>query len=155
MEGVTLSVHRTNTCYGPGDRIAVMATVKSDNLNTVILRGFEFSLRESTVFRAGANSTGKKGQPIVKTGNIGEQKVPVNATLYGGMQHKAELSVTVPSHHTSTTLNTARHIDITYILTVRALLGTSKPVAVDLPVIVSNWPRYVSCHRSIDGFDSL
>ncbi|CAL1705518.1 unnamed protein product [Somion occarium] len=144
QDGVTLTVERTHTCYGPGDRISVMAAVKSDSLSTVILRGFEFSLRETTVFRAGPNTPGKKGSPQVKVSNIGEQKVPVNATLYGGTQHKAELAVTVPSHHTSTTLNAARHIDINYVLTVRALMGTGKPLIMDLPIIISNWPRSVS-----------
>ena len=154
-DNVTLTVERTHTCYGPGDRITVMAAVKSESLNTVILRGFEFSLRETTVFRAGPNAPGKKGQPQVKVTTINEQKVPVNATLYGGTQHKAELNVTVPSHHTSTTLNSARHIDITYVLTVKALMGTGKPLIMDLPVIISNWPRYVVLLSLVDDKKSL
>ncbi|TCD67039.1 hypothetical protein EIP91_000601 [Steccherinum ochraceum] len=144
QEGVTLTVERSHTCFGPGDRITVNAIVRSDSLSTVILRGFEFSLRETTVFRAGPHTTGKKGAPQVKVANVGEQKVPVNATLYGGTQHKAELSATVPSHHTTTTLNAARHIDITYVLIVKALMGTGKPIVIDLPVVISNWPRAVS-----------
>ena len=143
QEGVTLTVERTHTCFGPGDRIYVTAIVRSDSLSTVILRGFEFALRETTVFRAGPHMTGKKGAPQVKVSHVGEQKVPVNATLYGGTQHKAELSVTVPSHHTTTTLNAARHIDITYVLIVKALMGTGKPLVIDLPVVISNWPRCV------------
>ena len=73
-----------------------------------------------------------------------QQKVPVNTTLYGGNQHKAELTITVPSHHTTTTLAAARHIDITYVLSVKALMGTGLPLIMDLPVIISNWPRYVN-----------
>lgn len=144
MDGMTLFVERTNTCYGPGDRMAVMAVVRSESPQTIVLRGFEFSLRETTVFRAGPNTVGKKAAPQVKTGNVTEQKVPVNQTLYTGMQHRAELAITVPSNHTSTTLNAARHIDITYVLTVRALLATGKPLVMDLPIIISNWPRSVS-----------
>ncbi|EKM55270.1 uncharacterized protein PHACADRAFT_208784 [Phanerochaete carnosa HHB-10118-sp] len=143
-DGVTLFVERTHTCYGPGDRIAVTSVVKSESSQMIVLRGFEFMLRETTVFRAGAGTVGKKAAPQVKTGNVSEQKVPVNQTLYTGMQHKAELSLTVPSHHTSTTLNAARHIDITYVLTVKALLATGKPLVMDLPIIISNWPRSVS-----------
>lgn len=94
--------------------------------------------------------TGKKGAPQVKVSHVGEQKVPVNATLYGGTQHKAELSVTVPSHHTTTTLNAARHIDITYVLIVKALMGTGKPLVIDLPVVISNWPRCVQ-HDLLEG----
>lgn len=141
--GVMLVVERTNTCYGPGDRISVMALVKSETLQTVVLRGFEFSLRETIVFRAGPNTVGKKAAPQVKTGNVSEQKVPMNVQLYSGMQHRAELAITVPAHHTSTTLNAARHIDITYVLTVKALMGTGQTLTMDLPIIVSNWPRYV------------
>ena len=119
------------------------ATVKSESLNTVVVRGFHFALKETIVFRAGPNMTGKKGAPQVKVGNIVEQNVPVNAALYGGQIHKAVLAVTLPSSHTSTTLNSARHIDITYVLVVKALMGAGKPLSMDLPVIVSNWPRYV------------
>ncbi|KAI8989803.1 hypothetical protein BD414DRAFT_439095, partial [Trametes punicea] len=144
QDGVTLIVDRAQTCYGPGDRVVVNATVKSDTVHTVMLRGFEFMLRETTVFRAGPHTQGKKGSPQVKVASIGEQKVPVNVTLYGGTQHKAELSVTIPSNHTSATINAARHIDITYVLTVKALMSTGQPVSMDLPVMISNWPRSVS-----------
>ncbi|KAJ7580871.1 hypothetical protein C8J56DRAFT_896224 [Mycena floridula] len=61
QEGVTLTVERNQTCYGPGDRITVNATVKSDeSLHAVILCGFEISLRESMIFRAGPYAAGKK-----------------------------------------------------------------------------------------------
>ena len=121
--------------------MTVNATIKADNLNTILLRGFEFSLRESTVFRTGPGAGGKRGAPHVKVVVIAEQKVPVNATLYGGTQHKAELTCMVPSYHTSATINAARHIDITYVLSVKALMGTGLPIALDLPVVVSNWPK--------------
>lgn len=143
QEGVNLTVDRAQTCYGPGDRVSVMATLKSDSLHTVILRGFEFTLKETSVFRAGPNST-KKGAPQVKVTIIGEQKVPVNATLYGGTQHKAELACIIPKDHTTTSLNAARHIDITYMINVKALMGTGTHLIMDLPVIVSNWPRSVA-----------
>ncbi|KAI0763704.1 hypothetical protein BC629DRAFT_1725846 [Irpex lacteus] len=144
QEGVTLVVDRTHTCYGPGDRVSVNATVRSEVPQTVILRGFEFALRETMVFRAGGQASGKKSAPQVKMSIIGEQKVPVNATLYGGALHKAELAVSIPERHTTTTLNAARHIDITYVLTVKALLSSGQPVMIDLPVIISNWPKSVS-----------
>ncbi|KZT18091.1 hypothetical protein NEOLEDRAFT_1184596 [Neolentinus lepideus HHB14362 ss-1] len=144
QDGVILTVERSNTCYGPGDRVSVFATVKSDTLHTVILRGFEFVLREHVVFRAGPQATGKKVAPQAKVSIVGEQKVPVNATLYGGTQHRAELACTIPQNHTSATLNSARHIDITYRLSIKAVMGTGSPLIMDLLVIVSNWPRNVS-----------
>ncbi|KAJ7734953.1 hypothetical protein DFH07DRAFT_117678 [Mycena maculata] len=144
QEGVTLIVERNATCYGPGDRVSLFATVKSDALHTVILRGFELTLKESTIFRAGPYTSGKKSAPQVRVLSISENKFPVNATLYGGTQHRTELTCMISPDHTTTTLNAARHIDITYTLSVKALMGTGTPLIMDLPVIVSNWQRAVS-----------
>ncbi|KAJ6513901.1 hypothetical protein C8R47DRAFT_1092327 [Mycena vitilis] len=144
QEGVTLIVERSATCYGPGDRVSLFATVKSDALHTVILRGFELTLKESTIFRAGPYTSGKKSAPQVRVLTISENKFPVNATLYGGTQHRTELTCMISPDHTTTTLNAARHIDITYTLSVKALMGTGTPLIMDLPVIVSNWQRAVS-----------
>ncbi|TDL27334.1 hypothetical protein BD410DRAFT_835623 [Rickenella mellea] len=143
-DALTLTVDRTHTCYGPGDRVAVMATLKSDNLSTVVLRAFEFTLKETIIFRSGPHVPGKKAAPIVKVSVIGEQKVPVNATLFGGTRHKAELACIIAPTHTSTTVNAARHIDIAYSINVVAVMGNGKPLVMDLPVTISNWPRTVS-----------
>ncbi|KAJ3757673.1 hypothetical protein EV360DRAFT_70943 [Lentinula raphanica] len=147
-EGVTLTVERNHTCYGPGDRISVMATLKSDSLHTILLRGFELTLKESTIFRAGPYTSGKKSVPQVRVAVVAETRLPVNFSLYGGMVQKAELTCSVSQNHTTTTLNTARHIDITYVLSVKALLGTGQPLVMDLPVVLSNWQRNVS-HEAI------
>ncbi|KAF9268052.1 hypothetical protein L218DRAFT_954446 [Marasmius fiardii PR-910] len=146
-EGVTLTVDRNQTCFGPGDRISVMATLRSDSTNTVLLRGFELTLKESTIFRAGPYTSGKKSVPQVRVVTVDENKVPVNFNLYGGMVQKAELTCGVSPNHTTTSLNTARHIDITYVLSVKALLGTG-PLVMDLPIVLSNWQRVVS-HEAI------
>ncbi|KAG2150646.1 uncharacterized protein EDB93DRAFT_327356 [Suillus bovinus] len=146
QDGVHLTVERQRTCFGPGDRVSVMAILKSDSVHPVILRGFEFSLKETTIFRAStqAGQTGKRNGPQVKSGLVGEQKVPLNVTLFGGMQHKAELGCLIPNTHTTTTLNAARHIDITYTILVKAWFGSMQAVMIELPVVVSNWPRSVS-----------
>jgi hypothetical protein len=143
QEGVNLTVERTRNCYGPGDRVSINATLKSDSLHTVILRGFEFTLKETTIFRAGPYAPGKNKAPQVREAVIGEQKVPVNVTLYGGTQHKAELACIIPPSHLTTSLNSARHIDITYTIYVRALMGTGTHLIMELPVILTNWPRFV------------
>ncbi|KAF9001752.1 hypothetical protein BDQ17DRAFT_1281274 [Cyathus striatus] len=143
-EGVTLLVDRRSACFGPGDRIAVSATIKSDALHTIILRGFELILKESSVFRPGPFAQGKKSAPQAKVVVVSEAKFAVNATIYGGMGHKSDLSCGLSADHTTTTLNAARHIDVTYTIVVRALMGTGQPVVMELPVIVSNWQRHVS-----------
>ncbi|KAF5344155.1 hypothetical protein D9758_008883 [Tetrapyrgos nigripes] len=144
QDGVTLTVDRNHTCYGPGDRISVMATLKSDSLHAILLRGFELTLKESTIFRAGPYTSGKKSVPQVRVAVVSESKLPVNFNLYGGMVQKAELTCAVSPNHTTTTLNTARHIDITYVLSVKAQLGAGQPIVMDLPIIISNWQRNVS-----------
>lgn len=141
QEGVTLIIERNHACYGPGDRISVVATLKSDSLHTVILRGFEMTLKESTIFRAHTFGAARKTAPLVKVASVAETKVAINATLYGGTMHQAELVCQLPPDHTTTTLNAARHIDVTYVLSVKALMGTGTHVTMDLPVIVSNWQR--------------
>jgi hypothetical protein len=141
QDAVILTVDRSQNCYGPGDRVAVHATIRSDSMHTTILRGFEFTLKETTIFRAGPHVTGKSNSPQVKINIVGEHKVPVNVTMHGGQVHRSELAVMVPQTHTTTTLTSARHIDITYVLIVKALMGTGKPLIMELPVIVSNWPR--------------
>ena len=140
---LTLTVERDQTCYGPSDRVVVLATLKSDNLTPVVLRAFELTLKETIIFKAGHHASGKKGAPQVRTTHIGEQKVPVNVTLYGGTQNKAELSCIIPQTHTTTTVNAARHIDITYSIVVKAIMGVGKPILIELPVTVSNWQRFV------------
>lgn len=142
LDGVVLTVERHNTCYAPGDQVIVSASVRSE-FQTVILRGFEIALRESRTFRAGAYAQGKKTIPQTRVGNLVDNKFAVNVTLMGGMQHQADLNLAIPPNHTTTTLNSARHIDITYVLCVRAIMGTGQPVIMELPVIMSNWPRLV------------
>lgn len=141
QDGIHLIVERTHTCFGPGDRVAVNVTVKSDSLHTVILRGFEMVLRETTVLRAGPHGSRGRTQPLSKTAVIAENKVMLNATLYGGQQKQSELVCMLSPSHTTPTINTARHIDVTYALMVKAVMGTGNNLLMELPVIISNWQR--------------
>lgn len=96
------------------------------------------------MFTAGVHAAGRKNStPQTKLANISESKTPVNATLYGGTQNTQELSFTLSGNHTTTTLNAARHIDVTYTLCVKALMGTGTHIVMELPVIISNWQRCV------------
>ncbi|EIW74023.1 hypothetical protein CONPUDRAFT_170398 [Coniophora puteana RWD-64-598 SS2] len=142
QEGLQLIVERSRTCFGPGDRVQVAATLKSESMHTLVLRGFEFILRETVSFRAGPYA--KRNGPQVQTNHIDEQKVPLNTTLYPGSQHKAELVCHVPEVHTNCTVNAARHIDITYMIVVKATFTSGRDISMELPIMVTNWPRNVS-----------
>jgi hypothetical protein len=116
------------------------------------------SLRESCIFRSSPYTSGpgsaglagaKKAAPTVNVAVISEAKFPVNVPLYGGQSHRMELSCQVSPQHTTTTLTSARHIDISYVVTVKAVMGGNGAsptggVSLDLPVIMSNWQRGVS-----------
>ncbi|GLB34522.1 hypothetical protein LshimejAT787_0200870 [Lyophyllum shimeji] len=144
QDGCTLVADRSQTCFGPGDRISVIALFRSDTLDRGILRGFELTLRETTIFRAGPHSGKKNAGPQVKVVTISDSKLAINAPLYVGAEHHAELTCSVSPNHTTTSLNSARHIDVTYVLSVKAIVDQRPPVVLDLPVVISNWQRVVS-----------
>ncbi len=118
QDAVMLTVDRSQTYYEPGDRVMVHATIRSDGTHATILHGFEFNLKETTIFRAGPHVSGRSGGPQIKINIIGEQKVLINDTMYSGQVHRSELAVAVavPQTQTTTTVNSARYIDITYVL---------------------------------------
>ncbi len=90
-----LTVDRSQNCYGPGDRVVVHATIRSDSTHATILRGFEFTLKETTIFRAGPHVGGRSGGPQIKINIIGEQKgAPLGARSDGPSN----------SHHNDTQL---------------------------------------------------
>lgn len=140
---LVLTVERAGTCYGPGDRVRVIVSFKNDGIPAASLRAFEFQLKETIIFRGGSHMPGKKGAPQVQVTPVGEQKIPVNATIYQGQSHRAELGCFIPQTHTNTSISSARHLDISYTIIVRAVLATGKPLTMELPVTVSNWPRFV------------
>ncbi|KAL5529184.1 hypothetical protein ACEPAG_5158 [Sanghuangporus baumii] len=139
-----LTVERSHTCYGPGDRVKVLATFKNDGIPAVALRTLEFLLKETIIYRPGTSTPGKKRAPQCHVMPIGEQREPVNMTVYQGQQYATELGCFIPQTHTNTTVVAARHIDIGYSIQVKALLATGKPLLIELPVTVSNWPRNMS-----------
>ncbi|KAF8634511.1 hypothetical protein AX15_000844 [Amanita polypyramis BW_CC] len=143
-DGIKLTVERNQSCYGPGDRISVTASVWSDNVHTVILRSFEILLKETISFRGHMFVAGRKGEPMTRTANITDNGYQVNTPLHRGMQTTQDLYCILPMMHATTTLTAARHIDINYVLLVKALVGAGQPLIVELPVIISNWQKSVS-----------
>lgn len=121
----------------------------------MILRGFDYTLKEVIEFRGAPSKGAKRANEQRKVGILDEGKLAVNATLYGGTQHRAELTLTISPKHSTTTLSAARHIDINYVLTVRGILGSGTHLVMDVPVIVSNWPRCVSSRTLLTSLSTL
>lgn len=146
-DGMSLIVERPNTCYGPGDRVFVRATVKSSRA-TIIIKSYEFTLRETAIFRGGAQDPKvRKPGPQVRTGFIGQQQIVVNRPVHpaaNGGAHTVDLGCMVPSGHTSTTVVTGDHIEVIYAMTIRVAIEHGDDMVLDnIPVMMSNWPRYV------------
>ena len=144
-DGFHLTVERSYTCYGPGDRVAAKATLKSTNV-TGLVRSYEMALRETAVFRRGPGSGTKSNVgPIVRSDFIGSERLPARATIRPGLSDTVELKCTIPATHTTTTVVTAQHIEIVYSLAVRATMEDGTELVIDnIPVMMSNWPRYVT-----------
>ncbi|KAG5726718.1 hypothetical protein E4T56_gene8985 [Termitomyces sp. T112] len=144
QNGATLIVDRNQLCYGPGDRISLMALLKSDTLSDTILRGFELTLKEYSRFQPGQQAGRKAAPPQDRVVTICDSKLAINGTLFPGHEHRAELNCLISQNHTTTSLSSARHIDVTYILSVKAIVDNVSPIVMDLPVMISNWQRGVS-----------
>lgn len=141
--GATLVVERNQLCYGPGDRISLRASLRSDALSDTVLRGFELALKEYSTFRPGQQVGRKAVPPQERVVTISESKLAINGGLFPGQEHRAELTCLISQNHTTTSLNSARHIDVTYNLSVKAIVDNVPTIVMDLPVIISNWQRFV------------
>lgn len=137
---LTLTASRTQTCFSPGEKVTVTATLQSNSFNATHLRAFEFALLEFLEFRV-PKSKAKKAIPQVKVTVLGEQKAPVNATMFGGMHHVSQLGCIVPPDYPNATIDSARHIDLRHKVVIKAILEHMKPYSIELPVTLSNWQR--------------
>lgn len=137
-----MTVSRDRTCFGPNCAITTMVVLKSERLGSNILRGFEMQLVETMALTTAHTATKKALTQTHETVRA-ECKLPVNVPLYGGEQRQVELRCLVPPHHACSTVNSARHIDITYNLNIRAFIATGQQIALKLPVVVSSWPQWV------------
>lgn len=141
-DGLILIVDRGNSCFAPGDPMAIIATVRSENLRPVVVKSLELTLEEEITFQGGPQGLGKKNAASMNRVNIiGEHKYPLSYTLYGGTQQRVELAVNIPQNHTTTSVEAGRHIKINYKLRVKCLLDNSPTLEIDLPLIMTNWPR--------------
>ncbi len=138
---LSLTAFRTQSCFSPGERLSVTATLHSNSFNATNLRAFEFLLLETVTFRGAKTKANKGVQPQVKVTPLGERNIPVNATLFGGMRHVVELGCVIPPDHPNVTINTARHIDVGYKVVIKAVIDHIQPLVIELPVTLSNWQR--------------
>ncbi|KAG6894603.1 hypothetical protein C0992_005419, partial [Termitomyces sp. T32_za158] len=131
--GATLVVDRNQLCHGPGDRISLRALLRSDTLSDTVLRGFELTLKEYSRFYLGQQAGKRAVPPQERVLTICESKLAINGALFPGQEHRAELTCLISESHTTTSLNSARHIDVTYLLSVKAIVDNVPSIVMDLP----------------------
>ncbi|SPO41003.1 uncharacterized protein PSFLO_06485 [Pseudozyma flocculosa] len=145
LDGIRVKLHRSQTCYGPGDQVDVRILVSSDSVSPVKLKNVSFSIRETITFRGGTRKAfGSKSAASQKTETLASKTKPLGKKVYKGDIHTFDLSCTIPKSHTLMTIQTAKHIEVAYTLRVQVEAG-KKPIILDhLPITLSNFARTVS-----------
>ncbi|QRV90142.1 arrestin [Ceratobasidium sp. AG-Ba] len=159
--GVTLVANFMQSAFGPGDVVPVEAILRADVPGAgVILRAYELTVRETLIFRSSPppmpqhnhphlhlhSQPPQKRVPAAQTRSniVTDQKVPVPVQLFPGSQHRCDLGCQIPMVQTNVTVRTARHIEVNYVVQVKAVLSNNVAVSVDLPVTITNWQRQAS-----------
>ncbi|CAE6465521.1 unnamed protein product [Rhizoctonia solani] len=157
--GVTLVATFARVAFGPGDVVPVEAILRADVPGDgAILRAYELTVRETLIFRSSPpqlpqhNHLHLHSQPPprrtpaaqTRSNLIADQKVPVPVQIFPGTQHKCDLGCHIPLTQTNVSVRTARHIEVNYIVQVKAVLSTGSMVSVELPITITNWQHQAS-----------
>lgn len=159
--GVTLIANFQHTAFGPGDVVPVEAILRADVPGTgAILRAYELTVRETLIFRSSPPPVQQHQHPHLhlhsqqparrtpaaqtRSNVISDQNVPVPVQLFPGSQHRCDLGCQIPLAQTNVSVRTARHIEVNYVVQVKAVLASNATVSVDLPVTITNWQRQAS-----------
>ncbi|CAE6363547.1 unnamed protein product [Rhizoctonia solani] len=159
--GVTLVATFARVAFGPGDVVPVEAVLRADVPGDgAILRAYELTVRETLIFRSSPPQAPQHQHPHLhlhsqqpprrtpaaqtRSNLIADQKVPVPVQIFPGTQHKCDLGCHIPLVQTNVSVRTARHIEVNYIVQVKAVLSTGSMVSVELPITITNWQHQAS-----------
>jgi hypothetical protein len=143
-------VHRTGTCFAPGDRVKVKIIVYSNRVEPAKLKSVAFSIKETVTFH-GLKSSGKvpltsntpgSGQRASQTVETVSQKAKqVGKKLYKGDSLNYDLECVIPKTHSLLSISTAKHIEVSY--TMRVYVDINKaPIVIDhIPMLMTTFPR--------------
>ncbi|KAF8599560.1 hypothetical protein BDV93DRAFT_477289 [Ceratobasidium sp. AG-I] len=152
--GVTLIANFQQSAFGPGDVVPVEAILRAGNSGAnIILRAYELTVRETLIFRSSPppvqqqhSQQPPRRTPAAQTRSnvISDQNVPVPVQLPPGSQHRCDLGCQIPLAQTNVSVRTARHIEVNYMVVVKAVLASNATVSVEIPVTITNWQRQAS-----------
>lgn len=146
---VTLVVDRPIQAFGPGDRIVVTATIKSEAQNHFRLKGFEMALVEVlTVFPPKPDASSKKknkppSPPTIKRNPVCNTRVVADGQVVPGGERGARLDLVVPTDRSLLTVRGAKEFQVDYELVVEAACdgGPSKVLLGGLACTIGTFPR--------------
>lgn len=146
---VTLVVDRPIQAFGPGDRIVVTATIRSEAQNQFRLKGFEMELVEiMTVFPPKPDPNSKKknkppSPPTIKRNTVCNTRAVADGLVAPGGERGARLDLVVPSDRQLLTVRGAKEFKVEYELVVEAACdgGPSKVRLGGMQCQIGTFPR--------------
>ncbi|CEH16664.1 Immunoglobulin E-set [Ceraceosorus bombacis] len=156
-DGVKARVERTQTCYGPGDTVTIKVFVYSTKVAPVKLKSVAFSVRETITFRGGGSKTnrlssfgGGGAAASQRTETLAQKSKTYGKKMYKDEEQEFILTCQIPKSHSLMTIQTAKHIEVSY--TMRIYVDVSKaPIIIDhLPLTITTFPSAQSrdvCNR--------
>ncbi|KAJ1021113.1 hypothetical protein NDA16_003899 [Ustilago loliicola] len=145
QDDIRVKVMRNRSCYGPGDSVDVRVIVSSERVSPIKVKNISFSIRETVTFKGSAKKTfGSNKAASQKTETLSSKSKSFGKKVYKGDMHTFDLSCQIPRTHTLVTIQTAKHIEVSYTLRVQVETA-KKPIIVDhLPITVSNFTKTAS-----------
>ncbi|TKY88374.1 hypothetical protein EX895_002726 [Sporisorium graminicola] len=145
QDDMRVKVMRARTCYGPGDNIDVRVIVTSDRISPIKVKSISFSVRETITFKGGAKKAFSSNKAASqKTESLSSKSKSFGKKVYKGDTHTFDLTCQIPRTHTLMTIQTAKHIEVSYTLRVQVETA-KKPIIIDhLPITVSNFAKTAS-----------
>lgn len=146
---VIARVYRKQTCFGPGDKAEIRVILTSKNVSPVKIKSIAFSIRETVTFKGNKRASRMMGG-ATKTANqrtesVAQKAQSLGIKLYKGDVKTYDIAVTIPKTHTLMTIQTAKHIEVSY--TMRVYVDTKQPIILDhLPMTMTNVSRNTSAN---------
>ncbi|PWZ01979.1 hypothetical protein BCV70DRAFT_235625 [Testicularia cyperi] len=145
QDDVRVKVMRNQSCFGPGDSVDVRVLVFSERVSPLKLKNVSCAVRETITFKGSSKkSFGSNKAASQKTETLSTKSKSFGKKIYKGDRHTFDLACQIPRTHTLMSIQTAKHIEVSYTLRVQIETG-KKPIIIDhLPITVSNFTRSAS-----------
>lgn len=148
-QDLTMTIQRPGVAFGPGDRILLTASLRSDRGIPFKLKGFECTLLEvvssipdSTPLTKEAKRQSKiPAKPVVKSRPIAQARCAVDETMGRGGEKTARIDMAVPQD-VLVTVRHAKTLEVGYEMQVKAVCeGFEGPLVPGIKYVVGQYTR--------------